>query len=365
MKNLIYLVLIVCPIAGIAYSFNYFSNGNLTANEQVLFSIILTIASLLLSWVISHFYYEKSHADNITEIKKDYQSSLKVYASKAAEKVTNLSTEFTKLVNYLTEEFDDNEYESDHENLNAKKERIYSALHIINTLKSINDGSLSDWKGIIPDEIEEIAEEKREEIESLNTILNQYQNVVKSSEEEMGYAFRDDNLKDEIRQLNKKIDLAISNIGGVSAKSKKDSVKKEMVDKNCPVCNSETEYRQKPLPTSRKTIRCKKCNTKLACRWDTENGFSLVIYDEKIHSFKNGGIITPKKILDEAFIGLVKNKLPAQPWPKKIGDQVADELAVSRSDVHKSINILIGRGIFKHQVNGILYVVDPEQTPTV
>jgi hypothetical protein len=39
------------------------------------------------------------------------------------------------------------------EALQAREERIESAIHLIRTLKSVNDTSLSDWEGVIGDEL--------------------------------------------------------------------------------------------------------------------------------------------------------------------------------------------------------------------
>lgn len=286
-KNFITLILIVGSIGGIVWSFNFFSKGSLTSNEQILFSIISTLASTCLSWLISHFYYEISHQETIEGIKKDYQSNLKIYASKAAEKVTNLSTEFTKLVNYLSEEYEDDNYESDTDNLHAKRERIYSVIHIVNTLKSINDGSLSDWKGIIPEEIEEIVEVEREKVENISNILQDYKNIVSSSHEQQQLFVQDQTLKDEIKGINQKLDLAIKNVSGIATKNKSGSIKKENVKKSCPQCGALTEYRQKPLLASRKSIKCKTCKIDLDCRWYEDEGFVLAPHNDAVKDVSN------------------------------------------------------------------------------
>lgn len=360
LQNIIILIITLSAITGLFISFSFFTKNNLTANEQVLFSIILTVCSAVVSWVISHIYYQKSHEESIEEIQKESKSNLKVFGTKAAEKVKNLSSEINNLKNYLKEELDDDSYEFDRENLNAKREIIYSAIHILNTLKSINDGSLSDWKGIIPEEIEEMEEEQKERFENLNNILYNYKDVIESSDNEMGY-ITENELSGKIRELNKKIDLAINN-AGISTKVRRNLVKKEQLEKRCPECQNIIQYKQRPLSTSRKNIKCSKCGVRLACRWNEQDGFTLAIYDESFHGFGRNDMDDIKDTkINEEFIEIVRKKLPPQPWLPKTSDKIADELGVSKRKTGKAITVLIERGIFKQQINGILYIPDSNQ----
>jgi ABC-type antimicrobial peptide transport system permease subunit len=52
-----------------------------TPNEALLLSLFMTVLSVLASWIVSRYYAKASYEDN-----------LKVFALKAAEKVTNLSS---------------------------------------------------------------------------------------------------------------------------------------------------------------------------------------------------------------------------------------------------------------------------------
>lgn len=356
MKNIIYLILIITPISGIVYCFRYFSKGNLTANEQVLFSIILTIGSFFLSWIVSHFYYEKSHQKSIEEIKKDNQSNLKIYASKAAEKVRNLSAQLVSLITYLNEELNsEEEYDSIVENLHAKEERIYSAIHIVKTLKSINDGSLSDWSGVIPEEIEEIAQEEREKVERISNLINDFDRV--KSQQDDFFHIPDDDEKMEL--LSKKIDLLLGSLTGVSPKPLKSASKKEGVEKNCLECGNIIKYRQKPLSTSRKSIKCTNCGTKLISGWNSDDGF--ILNKTSTRSVVNESDYNKEYDIDENFVEMIRSKLPPQPWPKKLGKNLSIELKIPRFKIHRAIDVLIKRGIFKYQVNGVLYIPDPDQ----
>lgn len=57
---------------------------------------------------------------------------------------------------------------------------------------------------------------------------------------------------------------------------------------------------------------------------------------------------------DETLILKVKDSLPAQPWPSGVHKMVAQQLGVSNKTVSEAIQILIQRGVFKRQVNGIV-----------
>ncbi|NQT10330.1 MAG: hypothetical protein HQ573_04070 [Desulfobacteraceae bacterium] len=58
--------------------------------------------------------------------------------------------------------------------------------------------------------------------------------------------------------------------------------------------------------------------------------------------------------LDEELINRVKDALPEQPWSKNIHKQLATNLGTSNKKVSSAIQILIQRGIFKNQYNGIV-----------
>lgn len=104
---------------------------------------------------MSHIYAQTSQKLAVQEVKEFHQANLRTYALKAAEKVNNLSNELNLLSVYLQQELDSADYDSTDEELLAKEERLESAIHIINTLKSVNDTALSDWEGVIGDELDQ------------------------------------------------------------------------------------------------------------------------------------------------------------------------------------------------------------------
>jgi hypothetical protein len=63
--------------------------------------------------------------------------------------------------------------------------------------------------------------------------------------------------------------------------------------------------------------------------------------------------------LPEEFVSLIADMLPPQPWPTGIHREIAEKLEVSSRRVTSAIELLIGRGVFKPQVDGVV-VKQPE-----
>ncbi len=91
--------LIVVLLAGITICLWRITTAAPTPNEALLLSLFLTFLSILGSWIVSRYYSESS-----------YNKSLRVFALKAAEKVTNLSNELDRLSAFIQQELKDNEY---------------------------------------------------------------------------------------------------------------------------------------------------------------------------------------------------------------------------------------------------------------
>lgn len=62
----------------------------------------------------------------------------------------------------------------------------------------------------------------------------------------------------------------------------------------------------------------------------------------------------PLIVLDENLLKLIQNKLPNQPWPTGIHKEIANEINVSNHLVSIAIQQLISKGIFKHQIKGVI-----------
>lgn len=398
------IVLLLVSILGWVATIYYFTRQDITARESVLLSLLQTIFSFFASWALTHFYAEFQYQAKINEIKHDYEANLRVYASKAAEKVDNLSAELSKLSIYLQQELD-SENENLENDLLIKEEKLRSAIQIINTLKSINDKSLSDWKGIIPEEeLEEIDEEREDREAKLNEIvgaLKQYNDLVSNG----GIVTTSDfTMREDIEALNNKLNIITrqlsANVGISPTKlNKKTSTKKVEVEKACPHCKILLKYKQRPKEGSWKKINCQECGSALLAWWDEKNGFILeedkitnenfscpcsqqlsvalsifpnksvkvncdnckrsFLVIKKLNSLEvkeiQQKIFSENDVLSEDLIESIKNKLPPQPWPTGTSVTIAEQTGLPHRIIRKAIDILVQRGIFKVQIDGKLY----------
>jgi len=375
----------------------YIGQQDLTSNEATLLSILLTIVSVIATWVASSFYSKSAHKEAIEDVRKEYQENLKTYALNAAEKVDNLSNELTRLSLYLKSELE-KEDEDDDTILISKIERIESAIHIVNTLKSVNDTSLSDWKGVIKEELEEREEEKEQRENRLLELTERIEEIVHSRNKESSKSSSKElnEIKSQLNKISASIDAPIS----TPRKSRKSP--KEQVIIDCKNCNKQLGYRQRSSVNSMKTIRCTNCETKYLARYDKVKGFYILdeeIFEEiadcswceqplsfelsnlpfskvvvecdncnnstkfsrninlKLAKSKIGIKEKNKKIkLTEDVIKEIELALPPQPWEKGIHKIIATKLDYPSSKVHQAIGVLINREVFNPQINGVVYM---------
>ena len=143
------VVLIV--LVGGALTINTLSKGSQTPNEALLLSILLTFFSIGAGWLISHTFYQDDRRKQIQAVRKEYEDNLEVYAVKASEKVINLSNQLARVIDYLGNDVG-NSATTD-QTLALVKERSGAAVHMLGTLKSMNDTSLGsgpiDLRGAI------------------------------------------------------------------------------------------------------------------------------------------------------------------------------------------------------------------------
>jgi hypothetical protein len=392
-------VILVISILGIII---YISNQELTVHESTLLSVLLTILSIIVSWVLASHFAKSTQKQAIDEVKTEYQNNLRTYALNAAEKVNNLSNELTKLALYLRSNLD-NEDDSDEFAIYSKIERIESAIHIVNTLKSVNDTSLSDWKGVIGDELEEREEEREEREERLLELTEKIESIVHNqSENKVKPSSELSQIKEQLEKLSKTISPSLNLRTSVSKS------RKEKIEKACPSCSEKIYYYQNENPGSSKNIKCASCekrsvskyiNDKLGfeltiekpisekfdCPWcstNIEKNISNIPFTKEIIVCEScedrikvtrkinmdlvvgtfGASKHPKGEVPESveitpeLLDIIEKALPEQPWPKFIHKEVADELNFSHRTVQRCIGELIKVGRCNPQIEGTLYV---------
>ena len=248
--------------------------------------ILLTICSSLAGWMVTHIYAASQMHDAIEEVQERSQASLKTYALKASEKVNNLSNELNRLAVFLEQQLNDPVPEDVDLALSDREQRLEAAIHIIRTLKSVNDTSLSDWEGVIGDELHEQRIEKLEKEQQLQALVGRVETMIENQRQDLlGNQGMAADLQHELQLVKEELRLALSQLSGttLSPKPLRPS-KKQKVEKPCPACDNIVVFQQKPTATSFKALQCKACGTKLISRYRPDDGFVLQLREPKEES---------------------------------------------------------------------------------
>ena len=404
-------LLVLAATAIVVFCLVAFSSKELTTRESTLLGIFLTIFSLLAGWIITHWYAGIQIKDAVNEVQERSQANLRTYALKASEKVNNLSNELNKLSVYLEDELNYTDYHSTEEELLAKEERLESAIHLIRTLKSVNDTSLSDWQGVIGDEIKELRQEQAQKEAELQDLVSRLEDIVEDQNEGMkGNAKNTQTLRHEFESLRKDLRMALMGASGSTLPPKAERrAKKENVKLTCPKCAADMVYKQrssggcKPIQCSacsakfisisneggfaledreskKELVKCPECTFENEILLDNSPGAFLKCKCSKCSNFfnisrnpKSRELIirntkeTILKQLNADTIESIRKELPAQPWPKGTHFAVAQKLGLPPKLVTRATDELIKKGVFVPQVDGVLYapITEQKNTPTI
>lgn len=392
--------------AGVGVCIYFIGAGNLTPHESALLGVMLTILAILATWVITDIYTKSQYKKAIEEVQQAHQANLRTYALKAAEKVNNLSNQLTRLAAYLQGAFEYDDTTDMRDTFLANQQRIESAIHIIGTLKSVNDTALSDWQGVIGDELDKQRVQQAEKEQELAELVDRLEELSDSQIDTQRYAQdTSETVSREMESIRRDIRSIASGLGFTHARLAKPFVRRTRVDvaNICPECNQALEYKQKEHVTSVKRVICKSCNAELVSTYDPASGFILqkrTLVQETIvcpacqtsitvelDTYPNlprsaecadchaqlivtrtrSGINTkihetpPKPTpLTEEILQSVKNTLPPQPWPEGTSKAIAQKLGLPPKTVSQAISKLIQNGVVDLQYNGRLYVPKSE-----
>lgn len=370
------------------------SLAELTNRETTLLGTVLTLISVMIGWGISHYYSTQDKKAAIEEIREFEQKNLRTYALKAAEKVTNLSKELNRLSAYLEEELQYTGYRNSEEELFAKEERIESAIHMLGALRSINDTSLSDWQGVIGEELDEQREAEKEQAHALLALSERLTTLERAPNQTTAPTVDSaeiDEIKRQLRSLS--ADITGTNFRPRSRPNY------QHIDAICPSCSNPINYGQRAKENDKKAIQCKNCEASLISTYREATGFTLTVrgatteqvtcpscnteqmvkLDEwptasstapcsncstplRISRAESGKTIRvaiqsqqrPVEPLSPELIERVKETLPPQPWPKGIHQTVAELLELRPTTVQKAIQHLIKTGRFSDQIDGVV-----------
>jgi RNase P subunit RPR2 len=399
-KQRVFFFLVTCAalfFVAVSVSIYVLGSAELNARETGLLGLVLTIFSLVVGAIITHIYSTQARLDAIREVTEFHQKNLRIYALKAAEKVNNLSKELGRLSAYLEQELQETDYGGTEEELSAKEERIQSAIHLISALKSVNDTALSDWQGVIGEEINEQRERAGQREETLRQVVDrlaalealQREDVVTNPDIAIAP------LQEQLEILRRDVRALAGELGAPFLSTTRRHSPKHLVQSICPSCANPLSFGQKPRDGSKKAITCKKCDTDLISEYSEDTGFTLrlrrELQEEVLCPSCNVESIFPidewhtasttvtcpncansirlarstsglrinlmpmqgaKYKATEEVILQVKAELPQQPWPKGIDKTVAEKLQVPLAVVRKAIQQLIYRGDFMDQYDG-------------
>ncbi len=361
----------------------------LTSRESALLSLVLTIFSVIATWVASHWYAEYQQ-----------EATLRRYALQAAEKVNNLSSELNRLAYYLQEELESDQSENLRDVVHSRNERMSSAIHLIATLRVVNDGALSDWEGVIGEEIDRQREVRRERESEMQDVVEKVEELLDEHRTD-AIGLRSDNtgLRHELKTLRTELRAAAASVA-IPSRTSRGSKKRLDVSVECPNCGEPIQYRQRPTGNGQKGVECDNCSERFVSRW-SGNDFRLeprteieeivecpscskqisVLLDNiagasKVKTCEHCSDVLrvartptevkvtdaastspqsfPKRIPTEAEVCAVLAALPPQPWPTGTHQRVAEQLHLQPSTVSRSIDVLIDRGSVQPQTNGVV-----------
>ena len=373
---------------GGALTINTLSKGSQTPNEALLLSILLTFFSIGAGWLISHTFYQDDRRKQIQAVRKEYEDNLEVYAVKASEKVINLSNQLARVIDYLGNDVG-NSATTD-QTLALVKERSGAAVHMLGTLKSMNDTSLSDWEGVIGDRLDA----KRKIDEQRNYDINELLEELKLSSRSGADANSPNDFVEVMKELKR-----LSNFEASLPASRRGG----MTELKCPACDTGIRLRTNAKGKIRKSAAtCTKCKAQLAII-DGASGaprlekrerkaeavpcascgtVAAVMLDNAAPSQTNfrcanceehgiaqrthAGVTSKLAMAKSPAVGLPVNEtlvdqvemlLPPQPWPTGVHHEISEKLGVRPTTVGKAIQILIKEGRVKDQVNGVVIEV--------
>lgn len=378
------IVVTVALCAGIIIALWIAATRPMTTTESVLLGILLSAASILASWVATHLYSQINLKDAIANATETNTENTRNLAVRAAEKVLNLSSEIERLTEALSAALDDSsEIEGTKQVVVVLRERILAAIHNLETLKSMNDTFLSDWRGVIGEEID-----RQQAVEAQIEALNEELQAQKRERSQLRGVSKDDlsAIQSRIDATEDRINQKIAELPfRVSTKQSKPKAIESLV--SCPSCNEEVKVKIRHHGGARKLVQCESCSKycRVAISDEGDSHVSPVPMFEFVEtcplctadvageipdhsgamvsivcgrcevallvSRSNAGVNTriprsSRKKVPDRIVELVRVLLPPRPWPQYIHKRIASDLNLSNSVVSLAIGRLLSDGFF-------------------
>ncbi len=390
MRRWLPTVLAIILLAGAIVCLYIIATAEISARESLMLGFIMSAVSFIASWILAHAYSEDT-----------FNRNLRTFALKAAEKVNNLSNELDRLSLYLLQQDDLAEIANQSELLRAKDMRIEAAVHNINTLKSMNDRSLSDWQGVIGDELIAQKEERESREEEFRDIVERVEALLDGdTRNSNGDIATKDSLVSDIASLRNDLRLVASQVSGIPVKKPRLSGR-QSVELKCPVCGNLVKYEQRIKTGGHRGLNCNFCKAKLVSFWEGDH-FNLIPNEPREETISCPGCatnvtallaMTPGQTTDvkcetcdqklrlsryqnkarvkivqkpsgsdlerihltPEILAKVKDAMPPQPWASGASKVVAEELGIDYPIVRGAVQILVAQGVFKLQKDGKVY----------
>jgi hypothetical protein len=373
------LILSIVAVSLIVISAN---KTNPTASESLMLGTLISFFSIVVAVLVSHIYYNLSSQSAADDAKKAYDEKIQTFARKAAEKVFNLSNEFDRLAESVKSALDESEDEEKTKtNLIVFREKMLSVVHVLETLKSMNDTSLSDWRGIIGDDINlqrHLQREITDQLEEQRKLIESLESRVKG---DGGREAAEERLQVIEQRLFEKIAALPFGFRPLRLRPKKQQLEIE-----CPRCQFANKVRARPTNGTRKLFLCSSCGHYVQAVFVDDGAYAAEMAKEVPMAVNCpvcktpinftipeviGATLAPKcsecgtvinaycnkdgiqykslnnKDLGDKFLSLVLANIPPHPWPQGMHKDVAAKMGVSNGTIDRAIQLLIQRNLLQ------------------
>lgn len=266
MKSPQNIILVVLTILIVVILLITAISGDMTPKENLFLTILLTFLAIAASWLASHIYSQKSFDQLRTTLKEEHRENLRTYALNATEKVQNLSSEMERLIEYLSQTLD---IKPQDESFQVILERVRASRLALRMLKSMNDTAVSDWRGVIGEDLARQADVES----SLDEVYDRLESLVSQVSQ------HDEHLTDlpfRLEQVRAGIETQAKRLASTSPIRVRSSKKnKERMGIACPHCGQINETKVVFLPGWSKGQQCLSCSEFFSIAVDTNLDFEV------------------------------------------------------------------------------------------
>ena len=122
----------------------------------------------------------------------------------------------------------------------------------------------------------------------------------------------------------------------------------------CPECDGSFDVELDTLPASAIKASCPNCSASVRVARSPDGSLTLKA-TRRQPAARQSKVEPTDEVVEQ-----VRDRLPAQPWPKGIHRDVAKDLGLPPALVSKCINILIHKHVFNPQMEGIVYLPESQ-----